>query len=213
MILQEERGVLIFSVTHDWEDEKFFSYNPNKKAELYLGSPQLYMQTTLANDFMKVINIHRRIIPQPVSKIGELLNTLASDHDMILATDKWPRMKLDRGFQIGSKGGHGPIRYFVTDYQPKKSITFQFDMIGFDGFHKFELTALDVDKTELSHIIDMTTTGMATIQWALAIRWLHNAYIEDAFDKVDNYFTGEGRRSEWSFWVKILRKVMKPKRK
>lgn len=34
----------------------------------------------------------------------------------------------------------------------------------------------------------MTTTGSASLKWAIAIRWLHDAYIEDAFDKVENQF-------------------------
>jgi hypothetical protein len=162
---------------------------------------------------MKVINIHKRIIQQPASKIGALLDTLATDNDMMLATDKWPRMRLDKGLQVGSKGGHGPIKYFVTDYQPQKSITFQFDLAGFDGYHKFELTQLDIDKTEISHIIDMTTTGPATIQWVFAIRWLHDAFIEDAFDKVENHFTMGNKSSQWNGWVRILRRIMKPKKK
>ncbi|HOY11905.1 MAG TPA: hypothetical protein PLY70_02145, partial [Saprospiraceae bacterium] len=160
---------------------------------------------------MKVIIIHKRIIAQPISEIGLLLNTLATDNDQILATDKWPRMKLDNGLHIGSKGGHGPIKYFVTDYQINKSITFQFDMTGFDGFHKFELTEVEADKTELFHVIDMSTSGFATLKWMLVIRWLHDAFIEDAFDKVENYFTQEKKLSEWNLWVIILRKVMKRK--
>lgn len=86
---------------------------------------------------MKVANIHKRTLQQPASKIGELLHSLATDHDLVWATDKWSGMKLDNGLQVGSKGGHGPIKYFVTDYQPEKSITFQFDMPGFNGYHRF----------------------------------------------------------------------------
>lgn len=83
---------------------------------------------------MKVINIHKRTLNQPPSKIGELLNTLSSENDKILATNKWPAMRLDNGLQIGSRGGHGQIKYFVTTYQPQQSICFQFDMKGFNGY-------------------------------------------------------------------------------
>lgn len=162
---------------------------------------------------MKVINTHKRKIDQPINEVARLFRTLATENDLMLATDKWPPMKLDKGLQVGSKGGHGPIKYFVTDYQQDKSITFQFDMTGFNGFHKFEITELKTDTTELSHIIEMRTTGFATLKWALVIRWLHDAYIEDAFDKVDNYFTTEEKISKWSLWVKFLRKVLKGKRK
>ena len=57
----------------------------------------------------------------------------------------------------------------------------------------------------------MTTEGLSTLKWTLAIRWLHDAYIEDAFDKVENYFTEKKKSSKWSLWVKTLRKIMKPK--
>ena len=162
---------------------------------------------------MKVLNIHKRVITQPIHEIALLFKTLATDNDQMLATDKWPAMKLDKGLQVRSKGGHGPIRYHVRDYQEGKSITFQFDMTGFSGYHKFELSALKPDGTELSHTIDMTTTGFTSIKWLFAIRWLHDAYIEDAFDKVENHFTKDKKKSEWSWWVKTLRKIMKPKKK
>lgn len=162
---------------------------------------------------MNIINIHKRILSQPISKVGTLLNTLTTKNDRILATDKWSPMKLDQGLKIGSKGGHGPIKYFVIDYQPEKSITFQFDMKGFNGFHRFEIEELDTNQTEISHCIHMKTTGSATLKWILAIRWLHDAYIEDAFDKVENHFSRHKKNSTWSLWVKILRKIMKPKRR
>ncbi|HAY3534412.1 hypothetical protein HZQ44_06875 [Elizabethkingia anophelis] len=162
---------------------------------------------------MKVINIHKREIRQPKSELTKLFNTLATDNDMILATDKWSPMKLDNGLHVGSRGGHGPIKYFVTEYQSGKSVTFQFELPGFNGFHRFEINELEPNKTEISHIIEMTTAGSATLKWALAIRWLHDAYIEDAFDKVENHFTKDKKNSEWSWWVKLLRKIMKPKKK
>ncbi|MFN0275322.1 MAG: hypothetical protein ACKVPJ_06235 [Chitinophagales bacterium] len=162
---------------------------------------------------MKVLNIHKREIQQPKTAIASLLKTLASDNDRMLATDKWPPMKLDKGLQVGSKGGHGPIRYCLSEYQPEKSITFQFTMTGFHGFHRFDINELAPNKTELSHIIDMTTTGSATFKWALAIRWLHDALIEDAFDKVENQFTKDKKSSKWSLWVRVLRKILKRKKK
>ena len=162
---------------------------------------------------MKVLNIHKREINQPKYEVAKLFKTLATENDLMLETNKCSPMKLDKGLQVGSKGGHGPKKYFVTDYNEDNSITFQFDLAGFNGFHKFELRELETNKTELSHIIDMTTTGSATLKWALAIRWLHDAYTEDAFDKVDNYFSANKKSSKWSWWVRILRKVMKPKKK
>lgn len=163
---------------------------------------------------MKVVNIHKRNIHQPKIIIVELFKTLSSKNDMMLATDKWSPMVLDKGLEMGSKGGHGPIKYIVQAYKPGDFIQFDFTQPkGFNGFHKFEITELDNEVSELKHIIEMNTTGLATLKWITAIRWLHDAYIEDAFDKVENHFTTEKKISEWSIWVKLLRKVLKPKRK
>jgi hypothetical protein len=163
---------------------------------------------------MKVINVHSRIINQPKSKIEELFKTLSSKNDMMLATDKWSPMILDKGLEIGSKGGHGPIKYTVTKYLPDNLIQFDFiEPIGFNGYHKFEIIEQDKNTTLLKHTIDMTTEGSATLKWLFAIRWLHNAYIEDAFDKVENHFTRGKKNSKWTFWVKMLRQILKPKRK
>ena len=159
---------------------------------------------------MKIINIHTRKIAQPKSEIAKFFKTLASENDMMLATNKWPPMKLDKGLQIGSRGGHGPIRYFVTEYQQDNFIKFQFDLKGFDGFHKLEISETDLGTTILAHTIDMETSGMASLKWIFAIRWLHDAYIEDAFDKVENYSLSHKKRSKWSWWVRILRKLMRP---
>ncbi|GAA4310946.1 hypothetical protein [Nibribacter koreensis] len=162
---------------------------------------------------MKVLNIHKREINQPKHEVAKLFNTLASENDMMLATDKWSPLILDKGLQVGSKGGHGPIKYSVTNYQEGDSITFRFDLKGFDGCHTFALTEITPDKTELSHVIDMTTSGAATIKWAVAIRWMHDAFMEDAFDKVENHFTEDKKHSNWNWWVRTLRKAMKPRKK
>ena len=175
--------------------------------------PYVFLHACSITCTMKVINIHRRTIEKPAAEIVQLFGTLASENDRMLATDKWPAMKLDRGLQVGSKGGHGPIKYFITDYQPGKSITFQFDMTGFDGFHRFDIIPSGAHQTQIVHVIDMNTTGFATLKWALAIRWLHDAFIEDAFDKVENQFTRTQKRSEWIWWVRVLRRIMRPKRK
>jgi hypothetical protein len=160
---------------------------------------------------MKILNIHHRLIQQPKFEIAKLFGTLSSDNDLMLATNKWPRMRLDKGLVVGSKGGHGPIRYFVKEYQEGEFIKFQFDMPGFDGFHQFEIKEVENNQTNLTHIIDLTTSGMATIKWVFAIRWLHDAFIEDAFDRVENHFLKEKKHTKWNLWVVILRNIMKRK--
>jgi hypothetical protein len=159
---------------------------------------------------MKILNIHKRVINQPKIKIAELLDTLASENDKMLATNKWPRMKLDKGLQVDSKGGHGPIRYTVQAYNQGELIEFKFSKpIGFTGIHKFEITELGTHKTEIKHTIDMNTSGKAVLMWSLAIRWLHDAFIEDAFDKVENHFSPVKKAYKWNIWVRFLRWQLK----
>jgi len=161
-----------------------------------------------------VINIHKRIINQPKEKISELFRTLATENDKILNTNKWSPMKLNNGKTIGSKGGHGPIRYTVQKYIPNDYIQFEFTQPkGFNGTHYFRITELEENKTEIKHSIEMNTTGTAILTWSIAIHWLHNAFMEDAFDKVENHFLTEKKKTEWSVWVKILRWILKPKKK
>ncbi|MEM1323749.1 MAG: hypothetical protein AAGG75_26040 [Bacteroidota bacterium] len=40
----------------------------------------------------------------------------------------------------------------------------------------------------------MQAQGTGILAWLLAVRWLHDALIEDAFDKVENHFQQQKRR-------------------
>lgn len=156
---------------------------------------------------MKVLNIHKRIIHQPKTKVVELIKTLSTENDKIWPKEKWPAMKFKEGIKTGAKGGHGPIRYSVEKYNPNEVIQFRFSKpYGFNGIHKFEVTELAEEKTEIKHTIDMKTVGKGTLTWVLAIRSLHNALIEDGFDKIENHFSENQKSKEWNFWVKFLRK-------
>lgn len=158
---------------------------------------------------MKVLNIHKRTLNQPKNKVTELLKTLSTENDRIWPKEKWPEMKFKDGIQIGAKGGHGPIRYSVEKYNPNEIIQFRFSKPkGFNGIHKFEIQELGKEKTEIKHTIDMTTAGKGTLIWTFAIRSLHNALIEDGFDKLENNFSEHQKSTSWNFWVKFIRKQM-----
>jgi len=161
---------------------------------------------------MNVLNIHKRTINQPKAIISKLLETLSTESDKLWPTDQWPPMKLHKGLTIGSKGGHGPIRYTVNLYNPGELIQFEFRKPnGFNGVHRFEITELENDKTEIKHTIEMNTTGIGTLTWTIAVRWLHDALMEDAFDKVENQFVTEKKKPKWNIWVRVLRKISKPR--
>ena len=157
---------------------------------------------------MKVVNLHKRIINQPKKEISKLIEKLASKEDKIWPHDKWSPMRFKDGLKVGSKGGHGIIRYTIVEFGVKHGIKFQFTSPkGFIGTHEFNIIELAANKTEVSHIIDMKTQGVATIQWIVFIRWLHDALIEDALDSIENHFSDEKKESTWSVWVKLWRWV------
>ena len=108
-----------------------------------------------------------------------------------------PKMKFKEGMKVGAKGGHGPIRYTIDKYIPGELIQFQFTQPkGFDGIHKFEMTELADNRVKLTHTIDMHTSGMGTISWAIGIRWLHDALLEDLFDKMENQFSTKHKKND-----------------
>ncbi len=159
---------------------------------------------------MKVLNIHTRIIDQPIKSIIPIFESLASQNDRIFPIEHWSKMKLFGAKKVGTKAGHGIIKYTISKYISGKIIQFEFTSPkGFKGHHKFELSAIDIDKTELTHVINMKTTGHGTFFWIFVIRWLHDALLEDCLDKVENHFLTTALKSKWSPWVEILRWLFK----
>jgi hypothetical protein len=159
---------------------------------------------------MKILNIHKRLIDRPKEEVSELLETLSTKDDRIWPYEKWPAMKFKKGLVEGAKGGHGPIRYSIEKYERKRFIWFKFSKpVGFKGIHKFEISELESGKTELKHTIDMEVAGKGLMTWILVIRPLHNALLEDALDKVENRYLIEKQKTNWSIWVRILRKILK----
>ena len=158
---------------------------------------------------MKVLNIHKRTITKPKEKVSRLLETLATKTDEIWPIEHWPAIKFKDGLNIGSKGGHGPIKYTIEKYQPHDFIQFRFSKpVGFKGIHKFEILALEKNKTEIRHTIEMTTVGISTLIWIIVICPLHNALLEDALDKIENRFIEIKKKTTWNLLVKIWRYIL-----
>lgn len=161
---------------------------------------------------MEVVNIHKRIINTHKEGVSQLLVTLSSKEDKIWPFEKWPAIRFKDGLVENAIGGHGPIRYSINKYIPNEQIEFKFTAPkGFNGVHRFNIVKLKSNKTEFRHAIEMKTTGIGILTWALAIYWLHNALFEDLMDKVENQFISEPKQHKWNLWVKFLRLVLKPK--
>ncbi len=161
---------------------------------------------------MKVINIHKRIIYQAKDNIWQLFEKLATREDQIWPYKKWPAIRLNNELKVGSKGGHGPIRYTVLKKSFEEGVVFKFTgPKGFDGTHEFRIDELSKMKVEVSHTIKMNTSGWDTYYWLFVIRWIHDALIEDAFDNLENQFLAEKKATTYNAWVKCIR-LFKPKK-
>jgi hypothetical protein len=117
-------------------------------------------------------------------------------------------MTLDRPLSVGAVGGHGPVRYTVEAYEQEQSVRFRFTAPrGFIGTHGFEVESLGEGTTRLRHVLEMKTSGWATVTWPLVFRPLHDALIEDSFDRAERSLGLEPHPARWSPWVRLLRWV------
>ncbi len=57
----------------------------------------------------------------------------------------------------------------------------------------------------------MKTTGQALFTWPVIFRPLHDALIEDAFNKAARQLGLPAGKSDWSGWVRMLRFLLKKK--
>lgn len=119
-------------------------------------------------------------------------------------------MILSDGLNVGSTGGHGPVRYSVEAYEPGLSVRFRFrGPRGFDGTHSFTVESQDNGICRLTHVIEMLTKWPATLSWPFVYRPLHDALIEDALDKVATALDKSAYEGKpWSAWVSFLRKEL-----
>lgn len=163
---------------------------------------------------LMISNVHQREYPVPPERLGELLDTLAGADDR-LWPPAWPPIRFDAPLGVGARGGHGPIRYSVTAYQPASRVEFRFDPgIGLIGGHALEVLDGDRPHTSVLRHTAIARAGNARtrVRWALVIRWLHDAVIEDLLDRA-GVETGHpaARPGRWSPWVRLLRTARRPR--
>jgi len=141
--------------------------------------------------------------------VGALIDTLAGPDDQLWPASTWPPLKLDHGLTVGSRGGHGPIRYHVSEYEPGRRVRFTFEPVtGVTGYHELRVEPLTPDGCRLVHELVGRLHGRTHLAWLLAIRWLHKALIHDLLDNAQRSATGElAHPSRWSPWVRLLRRA------
>ncbi|WP_211247776.1 SRPBCC family protein [Cryptosporangium arvum] len=152
-------------------------------------------------------NVHVRELPVPPDAVAPLVDGLGSPDDEFWPK-RWPPLVFDRPLAVGATGGHSSIRYSVVEYEPGRRVRCAFDpAIGVRGYHEFRVESLADDRVRLVHECDATIHGRMHLLWPVAIRWLHDALIEDALDNAERSSTGAvGRPRHWSPWVRVLRR-------
>lgn len=132
-----------------------------------------------------ITNIHRREFAASAQNLGHVLDTLASDSDLVWPAWRWEPLLLNNGLKVGSSGGHGAIRYRVESYKPGESVVFRFDpKVGIEGMHSFRVETKPGEPPCLVHELTGELSGQMKLLWPLLVRKLHDATIEDCFDTV-----------------------------
>jgi hypothetical protein len=160
-----------------------------------------------------VINVHERLIPAPASRVGESLDRIGSADDTWWPSPAWPAMVLEAPLAVWVGGVHGPRSYQVTQYVPGRSVEFTFDeRVGLRGTHRFDVIPRDSESCLVRHVVEGRTAGRMKLVWPLAMRWLHDAVVEDLMERVA---TDAGhpptQRARWSWWVRQIRRATRPR--
>jgi len=158
---------------------------------------------------MHVRNVHERTLAARRTEVGALIDSLATPRDALWPHQSWPAMTFDRPLSVGAIGGQGPIRYRVEAYEPGQWVRFRFTAPrGFIGTHGYEVESLAKTTTRLRHVLEMETSGLATVAWPIVFRSLHDALIEDSLDRAERSLGLESHSAHWSPWVRLLRWIM-----
>jgi hypothetical protein len=154
---------------------------------------------------MKMSNVHERTIAASAARVGALLDTLASADDKFWPHENWPGVKFNAPLQVGATGGHGTGPYTVSSYTPGQRLRFEFRG-GRQGYHEFTVQKVDDTMCLLRHVLKAELMLKSAWRWYFLIRPLHDALIEDLFDKVEGQVARIERPHVWSSRVQKLRR-------
>ncbi|MEV4277555.1 DUF2867 domain-containing protein [Actinoplanes xinjiangensis] len=136
-------------------------------------------------------NTHQRLLPAPAADVGRLLDRIGRPGDPLWPSPTWQPMRLDRPLSVGATGGHGPVRYHVSDYRPGRLVEFTFDpRIGLTGTHTFEVIDHGDDACVLRHRLVATPSAHMRPLWPALIGPCHDTVLEHLLDNAEHAVTG-----------------------
>ncbi|MDX2277343.1 MAG: hypothetical protein NW206_18000 [Hyphomonadaceae bacterium] len=144
---------------------------------------------------MRVYNFHCRRIGASADAVGAILGTLGAENDRLWPWEHFDAMKFAGTLAVGAKGGHGPVRYEVTEIIPARLIAFEFNaekgvMKQFRGRHWFEVVPLSESTCEIRHLLWADVQGAMWWLWWILVETLHDATVEAALAKAELEVTG-----------------------
>jgi hypothetical protein len=138
-----------------------------------------------------VENVHERLFPVPVGEAGRLLDLIGSVDDPLWPVPCWVPMRFDRPLAVGADGGHGPVRYHVTGYEPGRRVEFTFHRrTGLVGTHTFELLPQGPGSCLMRHRMSFRPHGSMRLLWPALVRVCHDTVLEHALDNAERALTG-----------------------
>jgi hypothetical protein len=157
-----------------------------------------------------VHNVHQREFRASSAQLGDLLDRVAEPGGPLWPRH-WPPMVLDGPLGVGAEGGHGPIRYRVTEYSAGARVVCEFTApTPLNGTHSLEVRPGSGPGTAvLRHELSGRLIGLGVLSWPLVIRWLHDAVLEELLDRA-GYAVGDppARPVRWSLWVRVGRRLL-----
>ncbi|MGA4842497.1 DUF2867 domain-containing protein [Streptomyces sp. G45] len=158
-----------------------------------------------------VRNEHEREIASPAEVVGALFDRLSAPDDPVFPTPAWPAMTFDGPLAVGADGGHGPVRYRVTAYEPGRRVRFDFtDASG--GFHELTVEPLGERRCRVRHVLETEPKGMDRLLWPTVIRPVHDTMVEEVLDNAERAATGTcARPVHWTPRVRLLNRLDWPR--
>jgi hypothetical protein len=133
---------------------------------------------------------------------GPLLDGWGGDDDRLWPRERWPATRLDGPLQVGTSGGHGPVRYVVSEYEPGRRLVLDLRAPrGLEGRLLFE-----AEGNVLRHVIEADLRGAMRVVWPLVLQPVHDALIGDLLDRA----AGTTPRP-FSLPVRLFRRLLQPR--
>ncbi|MET7877685.1 DUF2867 domain-containing protein [Micromonospora profundi] len=138
-----------------------------------------------------VHNVHERALPVAASVVGGLVDRIGAADDPLWPVPAWMPMRFDRPLAVGADGGHGPIRYHVTGYEPGRRVEWTFHAsTSMIGSHTLEVEERGPHACLLRHGMSARPVGRMRLLWPALVRVCHDTVLEHLLDNAERAVTG-----------------------